>query len=98
VSFSAWSARWPTEEEFELARNAAIGRYAIGLQSHAVRTFEYARAALVGRKPADVDGQPEAMIGVRRSDLKRVAESIFKNSADGRGVLRGDAAPRLSQA
>ena len=85
-----------TEEEFELARNAAIGRYAISLQSHAFRTFEYARAALVGRRPADVDGQPEAMIGVRRSDLKRVAESIFKNSANGRGVLRGDS-PAASQ-
>lgn len=79
-----------TEAEFELARNAAIGRYAIDLQSHARRTLEYARAALIGRKPADVEGQPEAMIGVRRSDLKRVAEGIFKNSAGGRGILRGE--------
>jgi len=79
-----------TEGEFEVARNAAIGRYAIDLQSHARRTFEYARAALIGRKPADVEGQPEATIGVRRSDLKRVAEGIFKNSAGGRGVLRGE--------
>ncbi|MFN7829449.1 MAG: M16 family metallopeptidase [Acidobacteriota bacterium] len=83
----------PTDEEFELARNAAIGRYAIALQSNTERTFEYARAALIGRKPADVEGQPEAMIGVRKSDLKRIAESIFKNSAGGRGVLRGTKAP-----
>ena len=82
----------PTDEEFELARNAAIGRYAIALQSHRERTLEYARAALIGRKPADVEGQPEAMTGVRKSDLKRIAESIFKNSAGGRGVLRGNRA------
>ncbi len=80
----------PTDEEFELARNAAIGRYAIALQSNTERSFEYARAALLGRRPADVEGQPEAMTGVRKSDLKRIAESIFKNSAGGRGVLRGD--------
>lgn len=82
----------PTDEEFELARNAAIGRYAITLQSQTERTFEYARAALIGRKPADVEGQPEAMTGVRKSDLKRIAESIFKISAGGRGVLRGNRA------
>lgn len=79
-----------SEEEFELARNAMIGRYAIDLQTHRTRTLEYVRAALIGRKPSDVEGQPDSVIGVRRSDLKRVAESIFKNSAGGRGILRGD--------
>ena len=87
--FQRLTTTLPGDEEFELARNAAIGRYAILLQSHAERTLEYARAALIGRKPAEVDGQPEAMIGVRKTDLKRVAESIFRNGASGRGVLRG---------
>lgn len=88
--FQRLTTALPTDEEFELARNAAIGRYAILLQSHTERTLEYARAALIGRKPAEVDGQPEAMIGVRKTDLKRVAESIFRNSASGRGILRGN--------
>jgi zinc protease len=87
--FQRLAGNVPSDEEFELGRNAAIGRYAILLQSHAARTLEYARAALIGRRPADVDGQPEAMITVRKTDLKRVAENLFRNNSSGRGILRG---------
>jgi len=80
----------PTDEEFEMARNAAIGRYAIDLQPHPNRALEYARTAIAGGRPADVEAQPELMISIRKSDLKRVAESLFKNSQSGRGVLRGE--------
>jgi zinc protease len=80
----------PTDEEFEMARNAAIGHYAIDLQPHPDRALEYARTAIAGGRPADVEAQPESMISIRKSDLKRVAESLFKNSQSGRGILRGE--------
>ncbi len=79
----------PSDEEFEFARNAAIGRYAIALQSHIERSLEYSRAALYGRKPADVESQPEAMVSVRKTDLRRVAEGTFRNIQIGRGIVRG---------
>lgn len=88
--FQRLTTSTPTDEEFEMARNAAIGRYAIDLQPHPDRALEYARAAIAGGKPAEVEAQPESMISIRKSDLKRVAESIFKNSLSGRGVSRGD--------
>jgi zinc protease len=88
--FQRLATSTPTDEEFEMARNAAIGRYAIDLQPHPDRALEYARTAIAGGRPADVEAQPESMISIRKSDLKRVAESLFKNSQSGRGVLRGE--------
>lgn len=90
--FQRLAANPPTDEEFELARNAAIGRYAIELQSHTERALEYARSVIFSRKPADVEAQPEAMISIKKSDLKRVAEAVFKNNLPGqlgRGVAKG---------
>jgi zinc protease len=79
----------PTDEEFERGRNATIGAYAINLQSAPQRTLEYARAILVGRKPSDVENQPDLLRNIKRSDFKRVAESVVKPTQIGRGVVRG---------
>lgn len=89
--FQRLAANPPTDDEFEVARNAAIGRYAIALQAHTERSLEYARSVIFSRKPADVEAQPEAMISIKKSDLKRVAEAVFKNNQPGRGVARGTA-------
>ncbi|MCI0335975.1 MAG: insulinase family protein, partial [Acidobacteria bacterium] len=76
----------PSDEEFEQGRNAAIGRYAIELQSHPERSLEYARAVIYGRKPSDVETQPDSIRAVKKADIKRVAESVIKANQVGRGV------------
>jgi zinc protease len=81
----------PSDEEFEQGRNAEIGRYAIALQDHNARTLEYARAAIFGRKPADVESQPDLIRAVKKTDIKRVAESVVKAGQAGHGVVRGAA-------
>ncbi len=83
----------PADEEFELGRNAAIGSYAIALQSHPARVLEYARAVIFARKAADVEAQPDRIRAVKKADLKRVAEAIIKLAQAGRGVVRGEAVP-----
>ncbi|MGE0130886.1 MAG: M16 family metallopeptidase [Blastocatellales bacterium] len=80
-----------SDEEFEQGRNAEIGRYAIALQNHTARALEYARAIVGGRKPADVESQPDLIRAVRKTDIKRVAESAMKSGQAGRGVVRGNA-------
>lgn len=87
--FAGLLATPPTDEEFERGRNATIGSYAITLQSSQRRALEYARAILVGRKPSDVENQPDLLRTIKRSDFKRVAESIVKPTQIGRGVVRG---------
>jgi zinc protease len=87
--FAQLLANPPNDEEFERGRNATIGAYAINLQSHQRRALEYARTILVGRKPSDVENQPDLLRAIKRSDFKRVAESIVKPTQIGRGVVRG---------
>lgn len=82
----------PSDQEFELGRNAAIGSYAIALQAHPVRTLEYARAIIFGRKPSEVETQPDLIRAVKKEDIKRVAETIIKLNQAGRGVVRGEMA------
>ncbi len=82
----------PTDDEFEQGRNASIGRYAIALQSHPARALEYARAVILGLKPSDIEAQPDIIRGVKKTDIKRIAESIIKENRGGRGVVRGVAA------
>lgn len=79
----------PSDEEFERGRNAAIGSYAIALQSQPTRLLEYARAIIFGRKPADVENQPELIRAVKKEDIKRVAEKLIRLSLAGRGAVRG---------
>jgi zinc protease len=79
----------PTDEEFERGRNATVGAHAIALQEHPARAMEYARAIMIGRKPSDVETQPDLLRTIKRSDFKRVAESIVKLNQVGRGVVRG---------
>jgi predicted Zn-dependent peptidase len=86
----------PSDEEFEQGRNAEIGRYAIALQDHTARTLEYARAVIFGRKASDVESQPDLIRAVRKTDIKRVAESAMKSYQAGRGVVRG-ATPAAAQ-
>jgi zinc protease len=83
----------PTDDEFEYARNSAIGQYAIALQSPRERILEYARALFFGRQPTDVERQAEAVVAIRKADLQRVAEAIFRTNLSGRGLLRGTANP-----
>jgi predicted Zn-dependent peptidase len=86
----------PSDDEFEQGRNAEIGRYAIALQDHNARTIEYARAVIFGRKPADVEAQPDLIREVKKTDIKRVAESVVKSGQAGHGVVRGAAATAQS--
>ncbi|MGH9765819.1 MAG: M16 family metallopeptidase [Blastocatellia bacterium] len=86
------AAAQPSDEEFEQGRNAEIGRYAIALQDHTARTLEYARAVIFGRKPADVESQPDLIRAVKKADIKRVAESVMKPHQAGHSVVRGAAA------
>jgi zinc protease len=79
----------PSDEDFERGRNAAIGAYAVALQSAPVRLLEYARAIIFGRKPADVETQPDLIRAVKKDDIKRVAEAVIKPAQAGRGVVRG---------
>lgn len=89
AALQAVAAAPPTDDEFEQGRNQAIGRYAIALQDHPSRAAEYARAILLGRKPTDVETQPDAIRTLKKTDIKRVAESVLKSSPPGRGVVRG---------
>jgi zinc protease len=82
----------PSDDEFEQGRNAEIGRYAIALQDHNARTIEYARAVIFGLKPSDVESQPDLIRAVKKTDIKRVAESVMKSGQAGHGVVRGAAA------
>jgi zinc protease len=77
-----------TDAEFEQGRNAAIGRYAIGLQDHTARTMEYARAVIFGRKVTDVELQPDLIREVKKAEIRRAAESVLKSNQAGRGVVR----------
>lgn len=87
--FARLIATPPTDEEFERGRNATVGTYAIALQEYPARAMEYARMISFGRKPNDVETQPDLLRTVKRSDFKRVAESIVKLNQVGRGVVRG---------
>ncbi len=75
----------PSDNEFELGRNAAIGRYAIALQSNPARAMEYARAVIFNRNPSDVESQPDGIRTVRKADIKRVADKL---KIVGRGVVQ----------
>lgn len=79
------SAELPSDNEFELGRNAAIGRYAITLQAHPARALEYARAVIFNRDPESVESQPDAIRSVKKSDIKRVAGKLIQS---GLGVVR----------
>jgi len=87
--FARLIATPPADEEFERGRNATVGAYAIALQEHPARALEYSRVILSGRKPNEVESQPDLLRTVKRSDFKRVAESIIKINQVGRGVVRG---------
>jgi zinc protease len=78
-----------SDEEFEQARNYAVGRYAIELQSHANRAIEYAQAIISDRKASDVEAQPDLIRAVKKADLARVAGSLIKINQPGRGIVRG---------
>lgn len=80
----------PSDEEFERGRNAAIGSYAVALQSNQTRLLEYARAVVFGRKVTDVEVQPDLIRAVKKDDIKAVAEAIIKLTQAGRGVVRGE--------
>jgi len=77
-----------TDEEFEQARNFAVGSYAIELQSHAIRAVEYAQAIISDRKASDVEAQPDLIRAVKKTDLTRIATSLIKINQPGRGVVR----------
>ncbi|MFN0084953.1 MAG: M16 family metallopeptidase [Blastocatellia bacterium] len=89
AALQAVAAAPPADDEFEQGRNQAIGRYAIALQDHPSRAAEYARAIFLGRKPSDVETQPDAIRTLKKADIKRVAESVLKSTQPGRGVVRG---------
>jgi zinc protease len=92
AALESLAAAAPSDDEFEQGRNAEIGRYAIALQDHNARTLEYARAVIFGLKPADVESQPDLIRAVKKTDIKRVAESVMKSGQAGHGVVRGAAA------
>jgi zinc protease len=79
----------PSDDEFEEGRNAAIGRYAIALQSHPERALEYAQAVIFGRKASEIESQPDSIRAVKKTDIQRIAESMIKAGQAGRGVVRG---------
>ena len=81
----------PNEDEFERGRNAAIGSYAVRLQSSEARLMEYVKTIIAGRKPADVENQPELIRDVKPEDIKTTTEAIIKLNQAGRGVVRGEA-------
>ncbi|HEU0177133.1 MAG TPA: pitrilysin family protein [Blastocatellia bacterium] len=91
------AAAQPSDDEFEQARNAEIGRYAIALEDHNARTLEYARAVIFGLKPTDVEAQPDLIRAVKKADIKRVAESIVKPDMAGHGIVRGNAAAQSTR-
>jgi predicted Zn-dependent peptidase len=92
AALESLAAAAPSDDEFEQGRNAEIGRYAIALQDHNARTIEYARAVIFGLKPSDVEAQPDLIRAVKKTDIKRVAESVMKLGQAGHGVVRGAAA------
>ena len=92
AALESLAAAAPSDDEFEQGRNAEIGRYAIALQDHNARTIEYARAVIFGLKPSDVELQPDLIRAVKKTDIKRVAESVMKSGQSGHGVVRGAAA------
>jgi zinc protease len=79
----------PSDDEFEAGRNAAIGRYAIALQSHPERALEYAQAVIFGRKASEIESQPDSIRTVKKTDIQRIADSTIKGGQAGRGVVRG---------
>jgi zinc protease len=79
----------PSGDDYDIARNVAIGSYAIKLEEHRERALEYARAVMAGRKVADVDTQPDLVRNVRLAEVKKVAEAVLKASQAGVGVVRG---------
>jgi zinc protease len=79
----------PSDDEFEEGRNAAVGRYAIALQSHPERALEYAQAVIFGRKASEIESQPDSIRAVKKTDIQRIAESAIKTGQAGRGVVRG---------
>jgi zinc protease len=79
----------PSGDDFDIARNAAIGSHAIRLEGHVDRALAYARAVLAGRQAADVDRQPDLVRAIRLAEVKRVAELVFKSTQAGVGVVRG---------
>ncbi|MDQ3012870.1 MAG: insulinase family protein, partial [Acidobacteriota bacterium] len=79
------SAAPPTDDQFEQGRNSAIGRYAIMLQRHPLRAMEYARAIVFNHPVSDVESQPDSLRGLKKADIKRVAEKL---NQPGRGVVR----------
>ncbi len=81
----------PSEDEFERGRNAAIGSFAVRLQSSEARLMEYVKTIIAGRKPADVENQPELIRAVKPEDIKTTTEAIIKLNQAGRGVVRGEA-------
>jgi zinc protease len=91
AALESLAAAQPSDDEFEQGRNAEIGRYAIALQDHNARTLEYARAVIFGLKPADVEAQPDLIRAVKKTDIKRVAESVMKSGQAGHGIVRGAA-------
>lgn len=92
------AAEAPTDEEFEWGRNATIGRDAIVLQSHFLRALRYARAVIFGRDPKEIESQPDLVRSIRKTDVKRMAESIIKTGISGAGIVRGEkAAPKPEQ-
>jgi zinc protease len=92
AALESLAAAAPSDDEFEQGRNAEIGRYAIALQDHNARTIEYARAVIFGLKASDVESQPDLIRAVKKTDIKRVAESVMKSGQAGHGVVRGAAA------
>jgi zinc protease len=92
AALESLAAAQPSDDDFEQGRNAEIGRYAIALQDHNARTLEYARAVIFGRKPSDVESQPDLIRAVKKTDIKRVAELVMKSGQAGHGVVRGAAA------
>jgi zinc protease len=89
-ALQASAASQTTDEEFEQARNATIGRYSISVEDHPSRVVEYARAIIFGRKPADVEAQPDLIRDLKKADIKRVAEAALKSYSAGRGVVKGN--------
>lgn len=82
------AAAAPADDDYDRARNAAIGSYALGLQTHPERAVEYARAATAGRKATDVETQPDLVRAIRQIELKRFAEAAIKVNQLGTGVVR----------
>ncbi len=86
---SRLAASPPSGDEFDAARNAAIGGYAISLEEHPDRLREYARNVFCGRRASDVDNHPDLMRSIRQAELKRISEASVKLTMAGYGAVRG---------